>query len=543
MMGMPTQDYLIVPGTEVMADIDVAHAYLKHTTGRSHSMLIPQPSDNSNDPLNWSRKWKLVTMTLQGIFVLLSVLTNLSIAPLTPIYMELWNKSVSQIALLTGVCVLSLGYANFVIVPGAELYGRRIVSIVCAVICVTGNIWQATARSYESFLGARVFVGLGAAANESIMTMVIADVFFLHERGRYMCFYFFCYFNGTFLGPIISGNVAARVSWRWFFWAATIAQAINLLGIVVLFPETRYRRSTVASREPEKQDNCLSTDKPADKSVETISDESVNSALDTEAAHIATVGNGKPSKDQFSILQPLDRDALKTVVRHVLTPLELFFFPIVFWAAMTMGGAANTVLDVNLLQSQALTGPAYNFDPGSVGFANFALVVGGMVGLATAGPSCDWIASSLTKRNGGIREPEMRLWSLIPYLFLTVIGMTVVGVGFQSGWPWEAVIIIGFSLVGLIGISIPTIAVTYAVDCYKPVAGQIMVVSTVVKNTFGFGMTYYVNDWAAKNGFIPPAMLLMAITVGFGMVGMILLILFGKKMRRWTRNSQVHSFE
>jgi MFS family permease len=539
---MSTQDDLIVPGTEVMADIDVAHAHLKHTTGRSHSMLVPQPSNNSNDPLNWSRKWKLVTITMQGMFVLISVLTNLSIAPLTPIYMELWNKSESQIALLTGLGALSIGYANFVIVPGAELYGRRIVSIMCTVICVAGNIWQATARSYGSFLGARVFVGLGAAANETIMTMVIADVFFLHERGRYMCLYFFCYFNGLFLGPIISGNVAARVSWRWFFWAANIAQIINLVGIVVLFPETRYRRSAVASQEPEKQESCLSTDKPADNCVEIVS-ELVNSPPDTEAAHIITVGKGKPSKSQFSIFQQLDPDAMNTVVRHVLTPLELFCFPIVFWAAMTMGGAANSLLDVNLLQSQALTGPAYKFTPSSVGFVNFALVIGGMVGLATAGPSCDWIATALTKRNGGIREPEMRLWSLIPYLFFTVIGMTVVGVGFQSGWPWEAVIIIGFFLVGLITVSIPTIAITYAVDCYKPVAGQIMVISTVVKNTFGFGMTYYINDWAAKSGFIPPAMLLMAITVGFGLVGMVLLILFGKKMRRWTRNSKVHSFE
>jgi MFS family permease len=538
---MLNQDDYLVPGTEVMADIDVTHAHHKHSPGASHPVLVPQPSDNSNDPLNWSRKWKLVTVGMQGLFVLISVLGNLSIAPLTPVYMELWNKSQSQVALLTGMCVLSLGYGNFVIVPCAELYGRRIVSIACALICVGANIWQASARSYGSFLGARVLSGLGAAANESIMTMVIADVFFLHERGRYMCLYFFCYFNGLFLGPIIAGNVAARVSWRWFFWACTIAQILNSVGLLLLFPETRYRRSNPVERlESEIKENL--PDKPAEEYVETTMSESDGWCPDAESADVVSVGKGRPSKDQFYIFQKVDSNAVKALVRHVLTPLELVFFPIVFWAAMTMGGAANSLLDVNLLQSQALTGPAYNFNPSGVGFVNFALVVGGMVGLATAGPSCDWIATTLTRRNGGIREPEMRLWTLIPYLACSVIGMTVVGVGFQSGWPWEVVIIVGFFLVGVIVVSIPTIAITYAVDCYKPIAGQIMVISTVFKNTLGFGMTYFINDLAAKSGFIPPAMLIMAVTVGFGLVGMILLILFGKKMRRWTRNSKVHTF-
>ncbi len=44
---------------------------------------------------------------------------------------------------------------------------------------------------------------------------------------------------GLFLGPIISGAIAQRTSWRWFFWACTIAQGVNFLCICVLFPETR----------------------------------------------------------------------------------------------------------------------------------------------------------------------------------------------------------------------------------------------------------------------------------------------------------------
>lgn len=61
--------------------------------------------------------------------------------------------------------------------------------MICCIIVLASNVWQATATSYESFLGARIVSGLGSAANESIMTIVVTDLFFLHERGRWVGLY------------------------------------------------------------------------------------------------------------------------------------------------------------------------------------------------------------------------------------------------------------------------------------------------------------------------------------------------------------------
>ncbi|KAK0945149.1 hypothetical protein LTS01_026068, partial [Friedmanniomyces endolithicus] len=59
--------------------------------------------------------------------------------------------------------------------------------------------------------------------------------------------------------------------------------------------------------------------------------------------------------------------------------------------------------------SQNFANPPYNFRPQSIGFMNFAILVGAMIGLATAGPFSDWISARATRKNRGIREPEMRL--------------------------------------------------------------------------------------------------------------------------------------
>ncbi|KAG9787244.1 hypothetical protein KCU88_g2013, partial [Aureobasidium melanogenum] len=388
----------MLPGTELMAE--VAGIHLVHAHNRPNAtVLVPQPTASPHDPLNWSKLWKTIVLTNQGLFVLASIITTLSIAPLTPVYMAEWNKSLTQVNLLTGVTVLCLGYANFVIIPCSDIFGRRPTLLVCALISLASCIWQALAKSYHSFLGARVLAGLGPAANESIMATVVADLYFLHQRGRYVGVYFWCYFVGLMIGPIISGNVAAHVSWRWFFWACTIVQVVEIVGLLLFSPETRrilegptgevvvQQRQQQPSRSQQLAEKEENDKAPADEIVENehreVEVEVVENANVIVDEHL---GRGRPSRSQFNVIQPIDRraTAFATILRHVLTPVQIFAYPIIFWAAMSMGAAANALLCVNLAQSQALAAPPYNFTPANVGFANFALAVGAIVGLATA---------------------------------------------------------------------------------------------------------------------------------------------------------------
>jgi hypothetical protein len=58
-----------VPGTvnldEAAGTATVNNSHLKHGTGKnSHIVLVPQPSDDPNDPLNWSTMKKSIVMTI-----------------------------------------------------------------------------------------------------------------------------------------------------------------------------------------------------------------------------------------------------------------------------------------------------------------------------------------------------------------------------------------------------------------------------------------------------------------------------------------------
>lgn len=133
--------------------------------------------------------WKTIVIVNQSIFVFVSIMTPLAISPMTMIFEAEFHKSLPEVNMLFGAAAITLGYANFLIVPAANLFGRRPVVLVCGLICILANIWQGLVTSYPSFLGARVISGVGAAANESIMPMVVADLLFLHQRGSSMALY------------------------------------------------------------------------------------------------------------------------------------------------------------------------------------------------------------------------------------------------------------------------------------------------------------------------------------------------------------------
>lgn len=451
---------------------------------------------------------------------------------MTQIFEAEFQKSLAEVNLLFGVAAIVLGWANFIIVPCANVFGRRPVIIVCCLICFLANIWQALVTSFPSFLGARVISGLGAAANESIMPMVVADLLFVHQRGRSMALYFWAYFLGIFIGPIIAGSIAAQVTWRWFFWLCAILQAASLIFIIVLHPETKYERennnnnntamaaasksianhsasapvearaSSSGSENDTKREEAGVATQPTlttepKKTLGGVASPRGSSQSQHSSATNTTHGGpfparivGKPSKAQLSLIpRPQFAHGLRNVLRDVVSPLQIFSFPIILWAAFTFGFACNCLLALNLTEAQVFGPPPYLFNPAQIGYTNFAFFVGAAIALLTAGPLSDWIALRSARRNGGVLEAEMRLITVVPYVCCCLVGMVVTAVGYQRGWPWEVVVVVGYGLVGIEVVGVPAVVISYAVDSYKSLPGEIMIAATVVKNTFGVSNT------------------------------------------------------
>ena len=133
----------------------------------------------------------------------------------------------------------------------------------------------------------------------------------------------------------------------------------------------------------------------------------------------------------------------------------------------------------------------------------------------------------------------MRLPAMIPYIIIMYLGNIVVAVGYDNHWPWQAIVIIGFTCAGIQVAALPAIVSTYAVDSYKPVAGSLFVSITVNKNVWGYGIGKFINEWAAKSGFKAPIMTNASLILLWCLFGG-LFWWKGKTFRRWTKDSSVH---
>ena len=162
--------------------------------------------------------------------------------------------------------------------------------------------------------------------------------------------------------------------------------------------------------------------------------------------------------------------------------------------------------------------------------------------MAVAGTFSDWVFKKATKRNEGVREAKMRLPALLLFLVLTVVGSVVGGLAMERGWAWPVVIIFGYGLTSICLSTVPGIAVAFAVDSYKLVSGEIMVVGTVIRNMTGFEMTYWMPPMVVRDGYITPLMVWFTFTVGPILLA-IPLYFYGKRLKTATRNPSVHTYE
>ncbi|KAF5706930.1 HOL1 substrate-H+ antiporter [Fusarium mundagurra] len=476
----------ILPGTEIMRDV-ASHHFVKDRSG-SNRVLIPQPSDDPADPLNWSLKWKMLAITGASISSFFQGFGPLSLAPMFPDYIEAFHCSLADAVQFTGVCILVLGFSNF--------------------IC---------------FMGACVLNGIGAGPAESIQPAVIADIFFLHDRGKWNTLYWVVYMGSLMIGPIVGGSMALNVGWRNFWWFNVALGAVVVIYIIFLFPETKWHRPhpneiIVETRANEKTEGSANashaeastsggiTEHDASTEKEGAAPEGFADLSASEtAARDPYLGRGKPAKWQFRFFQP-NAHPFKAILLDLWIPWKLFAFPIVQFASFVVSWSCSSFLTINLTQSQVLAAPPYNFSTQTIGFTNFAIFAGALIGLATGGPFSDWVAAKLTARNNGVREPEMRLVAMIPFVLIMYLGNIIVSVGYENHWPWEVIVIIGYACAGIQVAALPSISSTYAVDSYKPVAGSLFVSITVNKNVWGYGFSKFITPWSIKAGFIPPIM-------------------------------------
>jgi hypothetical protein len=237
---------------------------------------------------------------------------------------------------------------------------------------------------------------------------------------------------------------SSDTGWRNFWWLNVGLYGAAFLLCLFGFPETKWHRlhpDEIRRLESEAAMKS-SAEKIAIQTTEGSGTEKTKATSHSTIANPITaqkdpwLGKGRPSKEQFRFFQA-NAHPFQSILLDLWIPWKLFAFPIVEFASFVVSWSASCFLTDNLLQSQAFAAPPYLYSPLKIGFFNFAILIGAIIGLVTAGPLSDWISMKLTKRNNGVREPEMRLPTMIPYFIIMLIGNFVTAFGWENHANWK----------------------------------------------------------------------------------------------------------
>lgn len=115
-----------------------------------------------------------------------------------------------------------------------------------------------------------------------------------------------------------------------------------------------------------------------------------------------------------------------------------------------------------------MTAEPYNFSTTATGLVFFAALVGSCIGWGT-GVLSDHVVIFLARRNGGVKEPEMRLYTLMPCAVYAALGYMLYGWGAQTGMHWIS-IAIGIAALIAHQVGACAIATAYAMECFPGVS-------------------------------------------------------------------------
>ncbi|EXJ78904.1 hypothetical protein A1O3_08404 [Capronia epimyces CBS 606.96] len=514
----PRVEHRASPGTVTLVDI-TGSIEAKHSSNRKDIVLNPTPSADPNDPLNWSlhRKWRATLCALLYTWCV-CVSSSACYSVFGPIY-EQSGISFTKLNEGTGYMYLLFGWALLLWIPLALSYGRRGVYLTSLLGTSMMNIWAGYAADNPKWIATRILIGFFGAPSEALAEVTMTDLWFTHERGTYMGLYVIALYGGQ-LGAVPAGFINDSWGWPWvLFWCA-ILNAIGFLVCFFFMEETMYHRPapvTTTSEYPTTTQETL-TDKK-------------NPDTETGAATDFSSETAYPVKSYWQKLAPfVGRNGRPTnFLQLVYRPFLMMRFPVVIFAGFIYGCYLCWFALVNAVVSIFFAGAPYNFAASIVGLTYIAELLGTYTAGFCAGKLADMLSIHLARRNGGIMEPEFRLWLYGVGCILTPLGLLLFGVGDAHGLSWVA-LAFGMAMIGFVGPACGALAVSYVFDCYRELGGEVIIAVILIRNTMNFGFNYGVTPWLDHNGpqnmFIIAAVLALVTTASF-----LIMTTWGKRMR------------
>ncbi|KAJ5280025.1 Major facilitator superfamily domain general substrate transporter [Penicillium angulare] len=437
-------------------------------------ILSPTPSSDLDDPLNWSTLRKAVDFGLTCSYVLITFVL---------------------------IDVNSLCYRWYIEELGLDY----------------GTFNQASGTNFAGLAaGALLFIPL--VYNEALVMITIVDLFFVHQHARMNGIFIFMQSLGSTGGPIAAGYVVVAMGWRWMWWLIAIFVGVDLILVICFFEESKYIPTIIGHSGFTKGTEVIETKGLDEKAAETQN-------------HLRNLSiSSRPNRKSLRQRLALVTKTEQPILQHFYQPVVvLVTFPVVAFTALTYGCLLAWFSANGSAGSYFLIYPPYNFGAAAIGLFHLGGFIGTVIATLFIPMFNDWLIVYLARRNGGIFEPEMRLWTMIPAVFLNCIGLLVFGIGLGRGLHW-ILLSIGQAIFGFGFIVTADAVLTYLTDCYPDILGDALIAVVFVRNGLAMIIRFAFTKWLAGMGIQNTFILIGVIALALGTLPIVFMV-YGKRVR------------
>ncbi|KZF20237.1 MFS multidrug transporter [Xylona heveae TC161] len=193
------------------------------------------PSDPAN-PKNWSFRRKWAAVYVVSCFTFISPCSSSMVSPgIETISRDLHITRTAEGQMTMSAFVLAYAFGPLFLGPLSEIYGRVPVLQLANLVYLVFNLAGGASRTKGQLIAFRFLSGLGGSAPLSVSGGVISDLFTADQRGRAVSLYALMPLLAPAVGPIAGGFITEYSSWRWAFYATSIADAVvQVIGLFFL---------------------------------------------------------------------------------------------------------------------------------------------------------------------------------------------------------------------------------------------------------------------------------------------------------------------
>src|SRR5262245_3626649 len=173
----------------------------------------------------------LMSMTAMSIDIMLPALPEIGVSLGVP--------EAAQLPLVVTIFIVGMAIGQLVWGPLADRFGRRRPLLLGLALFVLATIVAVSTQSFQQFLAARFFQGIGGSVGRIIVTAIVRDLFVGRQMARVLSLIMMVFILVPMLAPSAGQLIILVGTWRWLFAVLLTASLTAFIWASYRLPETK----------------------------------------------------------------------------------------------------------------------------------------------------------------------------------------------------------------------------------------------------------------------------------------------------------------